>query len=341
MLKDETIHWDAVEQLVRSELGLASEVGEMKVRPFTSGYSNLTYIIQIGQWEGVLRRPPFGQLPKKAHDMEREYKILSSIHPVYPKAPEPLLYVDDAEVMDKHFYIMELKKGVVLDEDIPAKWQNDETKKLISETFIKELAALHSIDIYKHGLDQLGKTEGFLERQVHGWIKRYHQSKTEDWAFVSELEDWLIDHVLLSSEATIVHNDFKLNNLMFQEDNPNLITAVFDWEMSTVGDPLLDLGVSLAYWTEAGEAETGLTAVTNQSGFLTRKELAAIYAKETGRDLENIDYYISFAFYKIAVILQQIYARYKRGEVKDERFANLHIGIGNLMQQAWDTAGGK
>jgi aminoglycoside phosphotransferase (APT) family kinase protein len=328
------INWSRIEEYLRTELNLMDEAGELEVRPFTSGYSNLTYLVRIGQWEGVLRRPPFGELPAKAHDMKREYNLLKRIYSVYPKAPKPLLYCEDPNIMDKHFYVMELKKGVVLDEDLPDDWNTTQIKQQISKAFIQELVDLHNIDVYKNNLDSLGKPEGFLKRQVNGWIQRYRQSKTDDLPFVEKLENWLIDNIPNSTDVTIIHNDFKLNNIMFNPENPNQIIAVLDWEMSTIGDPLLDLAISLAYWTEEGDEETGLTAVTNQPGFLTRRELAILYAETSGRDISNLNYYLSFAFYKIAVVLQQIYYRYKSGEVDDERFANLNVGIRNLMLQA-------
>jgi aminoglycoside phosphotransferase (APT) family kinase protein len=328
------VNWSRIEEYLRTELNLMDEAGKLEVRPFTSGYSNLTYLVRIGQWEGVLRRPPFGELPAKAHDMKREYNLLKRIYSVYPKAPKPLLYCEDPNIMDKHFYVMELKKGVVLDEYLPADWNTPQMKQQISKAFIQELVDLHNIDVYKNNLDSLGKPEGFLKRQVNGWIQRYRQSKTDDLPFVEKLENWLINNIPNSTDVTIIHNDFKLNNIMFNPENPNQIAAVLDWEMSTIGDPLLDLGISLAYWTEEGDEETGLAAVTNQPGFMTRRELAILYTQASGRDISNLNYYLSFAFYKIAVVLQQIYYRYKLGEVDDERFANLNVGIRNLMLQA-------
>ncbi len=334
----ERINWNRLEEFLRNKLNLMNEEGDMVVQPFTSGYSNLTYKVQIGTWEGVLRRPPFGELPKKAHDMEREYKLLKKIHAVYPKAPRPLLYGDDPKIMDKHFYVMELKKGVVIDHSLPAHWNSLTIKEEISKAFIQELVDLHRINVYQTKLDSLGKPGGFLKRQVNGWIQRYQQSKTDDLPFVEKLENWLMENIPNSTDVTIIHNDFKLNNIIFHPDDPTQITAVLDWEMSTIGDPLFDLAISLAYWTEEGDEETGLTAVTNQSGFWTRKDLAIMYAKESGRDISNLNYYLSFAFYKIAAVLQQIYYRYKIGEVKDERFKNLHVGIKNLMLQAEKAA---
>ncbi|MBB5323281.1 aminoglycoside phosphotransferase (APT) family kinase protein [Anoxybacillus tepidamans] len=330
----QNVNWSRVEQYLREKFNLMDETEELVIKPFTAGYSNLTYLLRIGQWEGVLRRPPFGKLPAKAHDMNREYNLLKKIYSVYPKAPKPLLYCEDHNIMDKPFYIMELKKGIVLDKQLPNQWDVLKIKKQISKSFIQELADLHRIDVYKSGLDSLGKPEGFLQRQVNGWINRYRQVRTEDLPFVEKLENWLIHNIPVSKEVTIIHNDFKLNNIVFNIENPNEIIAVLDWEMSTIGDPLLDLAISLAYWTEKEDEDTGLATITNQPGFMTRKELAILYAEVSGRDISNLNYYLSFSFYKIAAVLQQIYYRYKTEGIGDERFANLNIGVRNLMLQS-------
>ncbi|WP_233129880.1 phosphotransferase family protein [Domibacillus epiphyticus] len=332
-----TINWKKVEHYLKNELNLP--ISEpIQVDPFTSGYSNLTYRISIGDWEGVLRRPPFGYLPPKAHDMEREYRLLSTIHPLYPKAPAPYLFCNDPDVMDRHFYVMELKNGVVIDDKLPEKWNNIEQKQCISETFIDELSLLHSIDF---DVSSLGKPEGYLKRQVEGWITRYDRARTPNTPDAADLETYFCAQKPESPAATLVHNDFKLNNIMFKTERPDTIVAVFDWEMTTIGDPLLDLGISLAYWTEKDEAFTSLTAVTNQPGFYSRKQLAERYGEKTGRDLTNLPYYVSFAFYKIAAVLQQIYYRYKESGSFEERFERLPEGILTLIEQSRKAAIGE
>ncbi|MFT9849286.1 phosphotransferase family protein [Aneurinibacillus sp. REN35] len=329
-----SVKWDVIEHYIRENIpNLPTET--MKITPFSAGYSNLTYRIAIGEWRAVFRRPPFGYIPPKAHDMKREYTILQKLYPVFPLAPQPYVYCEDPAVSDKHFYIMEQKEGLVLDDTLPPEYiGNTAYAHAISDTAVRTLVRLHSIDYEAAGLAEIGKPSGYLERQVHGWIKRYDQAKTDDIAGVAELEQWLIRHLPSSPAPTIVHNDFKLNNMMFSPSNPQEAVAVFDWEMCTIGDPLTDLGCSLAYWTEAGEAETGLTSVTIYPGFMTRREFVEQYAAKSGRDVSDIAYHLTFAFYKIAVVLQQLYFRWKRGEAQDERFANLDIGIRNLMQQA-------
>ncbi|MBN6186134.1 phosphotransferase family protein [Aneurinibacillus sp. BA2021] len=335
------VNWNAVEQYIRTKLpDLPQET--MQVRPFSAGYSNLTYQITIGRWKAVFRRPPFGPIPPKAHDMKREYTILHRLHPVFPLAPEPYVYCEDPAVSDKHFYIMEQKEGLVLDDRLPPEYDGDPAYgRAISDTAVRTLVRLHDIDYEAAGLADIGRPDGYLARQVHGWIKRYQQAQTDNIAGVSELEQWLVRHVPPSPAPTIVHNDFKLNNMMFSPEDPQEAVAVFDWEMCTIGDPLTDLGCSLAYWTEAGEAETGLTSVTTQPGFINRREFAERYAVHSGRDLSDISYHLTFAFYKIAVVLQQLYFRWKQGEAPDERFANLDIGIRNLMQQAHRARNGE
>jgi len=307
----------------------------IQVKQFSAGYSNLTYFISIGNWQAVLRRPPFGPIPPKAHDMKREYEILEKVNHVFPLAPKPYIFCDDRNLMDRHFYVMEKKVGVVLDDTLPSEFETrTDTGQLVSNAVVDTLAKLHAVDYEAAGLSSIGYPEGYLNRQVHGWIKRLRNSKTNDIPEVESLEKWLIENIPHSGKPTIVHNDFKLNNMMFAATNPGEIIGVFDWELSTIGDLLTDLAAALAYWTEAGEVDTGLTSVTTQPGFVSRKDLLEMYAKKSGRDVSNIDYYLTFAFYKIAVILQQIYYRWKIGEASDERFGKLDIGIKNLLKLA-------
>jgi aminoglycoside phosphotransferase (APT) family kinase protein len=328
------INWLGIEEYLRQKIpGLSND--SIQVKQFSAGYSNLTYFISIGNWQAVLRRPPFGPIPPKAHDMKREYEILEKLNRVFPLAPKPYLYCNDSNIMERHFYVMEKKDGVVLDDSLPLEFENrTDTGLLVSNAVVDTLAKLHAVDYESAGLSSIGYPEGYLNRQVHGWIKRFHNAKTTDIPVVEALEKWLIDNIPASSAPTIVHNDFKLNNMMFSATNPGDVNGVFDWELSTIGDPLTDLGATLAYWTEAGEFDTGLTSVTTMPGFVSRRDLLEMYAKKSERDVSHIDFYLTFAFYKIAVILQQIYYRWKIGEASDERFGKLDIGIKNLLEQA-------
>ncbi|MDR7075714.1 aminoglycoside phosphotransferase (APT) family kinase protein [Neobacillus niacini] len=333
-IDSEHINWGLLETLIReTNPGIPNEA--MKVRKFSEGYSNHTYLLTFGKWEAVLRRPPFGEIPAKAHDIKREYKILSRLHGVYPLAPKPYLYSDDPAIMGKHFYLMEKKQGVVINDALPETYgSSDLVGPAISKSIINSLVELQKVDYKKANLMDIGKPEGFLERQVHGWIKRYSVSKTHDIAEVAELEAWLVKQIPKTVDTTIVHNDFKLNNLVLDPHDPGEVNGVLDWEMATIGDPMSDIGAVLAYWGEAGDPDMGISLVTNQKGFFSRREMAELYAKVSGRDISHIDYYTAFGFYKLAVILQQLYYRWKKGAADDERFAKLHIPIANLFDLA-------
>jgi aminoglycoside phosphotransferase (APT) family kinase protein len=328
------VNWSGIEEyLHRSIPGLGDE--PIQVKQFSAGYSNLTYFISIGNWQAVLRRPPFGPIPPKAHDMKREYEILEKLSRVFPLAPTPYLYCEDVGIMERPFYLMEKKDGVVLDDSLPKEFENHAgTGRLVSNAVVETLVKLHAVDYEAAGLSSIGYPDGYLSRQVHGWIKRFQNSKTNDIPGAENVEKWLIENLPTSLKPTIVHNDFKLNNMMFSSSDPGKVIGVFDWELSTIGDPLTDLAATMAYWTEAGEADTGLRSVTTSPGFLSRREMLELYATKSGRDVSNIDYYLTFAFYKIAVILQQIYYRWKIGEAKDERFGKLKVGIINLLENA-------
>jgi aminoglycoside phosphotransferase (APT) family kinase protein len=327
------IDWPLIENYIRSHIPILSN-DSLQAKAFSAGYSNITYQINIGDWEAVFRRQPFGEIPPKSHDMKREFTILEKLNPVFPLAPRPFLYCDDPAITDKQFYIMEKKEGYVLDDSLPPEQEGNQAyARAVSNSVIDTLSSLHSIDYQSAGLNGIGRPDGYLERQVHGWIKRYERSKTEELDGVEEIEKWLLFQLPSSSHSSIVHNDFKLNNLMFSYDGPEPV-AVFDWEMCTIGNPLTDFAICLAYWAEPGEKETGLTSVTSKQGFLSRREFADQYAFKSGHDLANMNYYLTFAFYKIAVVLQQLYYRWKNGISNDTRFQKLNIGIKNLMHQA-------
>ncbi|MFC4024043.1 phosphotransferase family protein [Oceanobacillus longus] len=337
-LADLKINWDKMEDYIRSNIDGIPD-NEMEISQFTEGYSNLTYMIKMGEWEAVLRRPPFGYTPPKAHDMEREYRILEKIHPVFPLAPKPYIYCEDPAITDKHFYVMEKRNGVVIDEDIPSEFaKTAKTGEQISEAVIKTLIELQRVDVEKNNLSDIGKPEGYLTRQVHGWIKRYEQSNTGDEVKnIEELQKWLINHIPTNDEITVVHNDFKLNNMMFDRNDPGKVVGIFDWELATIGDPLTDLGSTLSYWVENNDPDLGLKSVVDYEGFYSRREFLEKYTQLSGRDVSDINYYLAFGYYKLAGILQQLYHRWKIGEMKDERFSTLNSGILNLIEMANDA----
>jgi aminoglycoside phosphotransferase (APT) family kinase protein len=292
----------------------------------------------------VLRRPPHGKLAPKAHDMEREYQFLKELHPYFPEAPQPYLFADES-VIGKQFFLMERKRGIVLDTEFP-KGVNitEEVCWDISNTMVDTLVKLHSIDYKQTKLKDMTKPTGFMERQVYGWIKRYERAKTDDIERIDILQKWMMDNIPNSEDPAIIHYDFKLNNAMFSNDDITKLIGLFDWEMATVGDPLADLGTAMSYWVEPDDSELlqrgmGDTPVTASPGFMTRNEFIQAYARKSGRDVSNINFYLTFAYFKLAVICQQIYFRWKSGQTNDERFAKLNRFVNNLIQYSLYSIG--
>jgi aminoglycoside phosphotransferase (APT) family kinase protein len=313
------------------------EAGSLVVRQFPSGHSNLTYSVHLGAKEFVLRRPPFGSKVKTAHDMGREFRVLSKLHSAYPPAPKVLLYCDDDSILGAPFYLMEPIRGIILRRNLPPGLVfSAETARRLSESFLDNLALLHSLDYAAIGLADLGKPQGYLDRQVRGWTERYYGSKTHDYPEVKKISAWMAEHIPSTSGATLIHNDYKYDNLVLDPGNLTKIVGVLDWEMCTIGDPLSDLGTALAYWVDAQDPEDlqkirwGPTTVP---GSMTRTQLLKRYAQATGRDVSRMDFYLTFARFKIAVIIQQIYYRYRVGLTKDERFASMP-GIVALLLRA-------
>jgi aminoglycoside phosphotransferase (APT) family kinase protein len=312
--------------------------GPLAVEQFPHGHSNLTYLLRGGGQEWVLRRPPFGNQVKSAHDMGREYRVLSRLCEVYPPAPRPYVYCADESVLGAPFYVMERKRGVILRKQIPPDLGLDAAGvRRLCEAVIDNLGRLHALDYRAVGLSDLGKPDGYVVRQVSGWANRYRNAQTDDVPAMDHVAGWLGERLPPESGAALIHNDYKYDNLLLDPHEPTRVVGVLDWEMCTVGDPLMDLGTTLGYWVEAGDAEP-LRALamgpTAGPGSLTRRELVECYARLTGRDVSNILFYYCFGLFKIAVIVQQIYARYARGHTKDERFARLNEWVAVLAGQA-------
>jgi aminoglycoside phosphotransferase (APT) family kinase protein len=294
------------------------------VEQFPSGHSNLTYLLRMGEREYVLRRGPVGPVAPKAHDMAREYHILRAVHPHFREAPEVFHLCEDAAVLGAVFFLMERRHGIILRDRVPPEVAAvPDYPRLVSEALIDGLVKLHAIEIAAKGLTVLGKPEGFLERQVHGWAERWNRAKTEESPKMDGLIQWLKDRLPPSPAPTLVHNDYKLDNVMLRAGTVDGIEAVLDWEMATVGDPLADLGLTLCYWSWVGSPELGAHAmpgISSRPGWYTRDEFVNRYAERTGRDLTYIGYYEVLGIFKLTVILQQIYFRYFRGQTQDPRF---------------------
>ncbi|HJZ89850.1 MAG TPA: phosphotransferase family protein [Gemmataceae bacterium] len=321
---------------------LPEVAGLLSVEQFPCGYSNLTYLLRKGDREFVLRRPPFGNQVKTAHDMGREFRVLSKLSAVYPPAPRSYFYCEDLEVLGAPFYVMERRRGVVLRHaNIPGTSLDPPAARRLSEALIDNLALLHALDYKAAGLADLGRPDGYVQRQVTGWIGRYTNAQTEPLPGMDRIAQWLTDHQPARSDAALIHNDYKYDNLVLDPADLMRVVAVLDWEMATVGDPLMDLGTTLGYWVEAGDTEpvrAGAFGPTALPGSLTRQELVARYADMTGRDMSVMLFYYCFGVYKIAVIVQQIYARYLRGHTRDARFARLNERVATLCETALRAA---
>jgi aminoglycoside phosphotransferase (APT) family kinase protein len=341
-LRDHAIAVRAGEELdlARLEPYLVSHIagsrGPLTVEQFPSGHSNLTYLVRLGGREMVLRRPPFGSKVKTAHDMGREFRVLSKVHPAYPAAPRVLLYCDDESVLGAPFYLMEPIRGIIIRRDPPAGLPFPaETARRVSESFIDNLARLHALDYAAIGLADLGKPQGYLERQVRGWIERYAGSQTHEFPEVEQITARMKERMPPASDATLVHNDYKYDNIVLDPAEISRIVGVLDWEMATIGDPLTDLGTALAYWVDPqdpDELQKIRWCPSTSVGSLTRAELVERYARATGRDVSGMLFYLAFARFKIAVIVQQIYFRYRQGLTKDPRFASMPEVVGALLR---------
>jgi aminoglycoside phosphotransferase (APT) family kinase protein len=328
----EHLDWDALAAYARPRLRATlgerfDESSPFTVEQFPGGHSNLTYLLRFGGQEFVMRRPPFGPLALKAHDMAREYRVLEAVHAVFPLAPRPFVLCEDESVLGSIFYIMERRHGMVVRFEEPPELTNrPDERRRVSEAMVAALAALHNVDISAPNLSALGKPSGFVERQVSGWTERWKRSQTSVLAEMDMLASWLSAHLPSDpARPTLVHGDFKLDNVMLDKGDPGRIVAVFDWEMSAIGDPLVDLGILLCYWVHTATASQrdALTSVTNRPGWFTRAEILERYVARTGFDLTNITFYEVFAVFKLTVVLQQIFFRYHQGQTDDPRFATL------------------
>lgn len=303
--------------------------GPLRVRQFGGGHANLTYCLRFGEGtaarEYVLRRPPLGPVARSAHDMHREWRALSQLWRRFDKAPRAFLYCDDAELIGADFLVMERRHGIVVRNAVPPEFgggKDADANRKLSQVVIDTLAEFHRVAPAEVHLEDLGKPDGFLERQVTGWARRYEQAKTEDVPVAAEVIRWLDATRPTSPAPTLVHNDWKLDNMAVAADDPGRCVAVFDWDMCTVGDPLCDLGTVLCSWRAPGEDRAGYAGAMPQGdGFLTDAEGVARYCERLGIDPASVPYYQVFGMFKMAVVIQQIYFRYHNGQTQDQRFA--------------------
>ncbi len=313
--------------------------GPIAIEQFPRGHSNLTYCLRAGDRELVLRRPPFGAEKIKAgHNMHREFRILSGAITRFGKVPRPLLYCDDLSVIGAPFYIMERVRGVILRATPPEGLDlKEETMRRLSETFVDTLAEIHGIDYRAAGLGDLARPEGYVKRQIEGWAERYKNARTDDIPEIERAIRWLSDNMPSESGASLIHNDFKYDNLVLDPSDLSGIIAILDWEMATIGDPLMDLGSTLGYWVDPDdpdELQMIKMCPTTLPGNFSRARIAARYGEKTGRDVSHMLFYYVYGLFKLAVIAQQIYYRYAKGFTKDERFAGMIIAVHLLGKTA-------
>ncbi len=311
---------------------------EIDIKQFSNGYSNLTYLIQTPEKEIVLRRPPFGAV-KRGHDMGREFKVLSRLHKAFDKSPKALAFSDDPEILGAPFYIMEKKEGVILNlKEAKKRNVTPEQFGIISDKWLDTYVELHNVDYTSVGLSDLGRPEGYVERQVMNWGKQYLKAATMDIQEAHKIMAWMEENKPAKYDHSLIHNDFKYDNIVFKDDSYENVEAVLDWEMCTLGDPLMDLGTSLGYWTMQSDGPLimdGIPSPTYLDGNPSRSEVVQRYAEKSGRNIDNLIFYYVYGLFKIAVIAQQIFYRYDKGLATNPKFATLDKSAQFLCMIAW------
>lgn len=310
----------------------------IEIEQFPGGHSNLTYLLTQGDQEFVLRKAPIGSTVKSAHDMSREYNVLSKLGPEYSKAPTPVYLCEKESILGSSFYLVERIRGLILRKDFPDTLAHSaEDHRQMCHSLINTLSELHQFDYEKLGLLKLGRPQGYTKRQVQGWSQRYQKAKTDSIADVDLVGKWLSENIPPENQGTLIHNDFKFDNLVLAPDNKREVVGILDWEMATLGDPLMDLGTALSYWIQADDPallHNFRFAPTHLDGMLSRTELAEAYNQATGRSIEHILFYYVFGLFKSVGIVQQIYYRYHQGLTSDPRFAQFIHAVRVLSAQA-------
>ncbi len=334
---DEQLDARVVADYLRGKLPASEQ--PLAILQFPGGHANLTYLLRYGgTHEYVLRRPPLGPVAPKSHDMVREYRALAALGPYYARAPRVYVLCEDPAVIGAPFFVMERRHGIVVRRTMPPEIADDPVvRRRIGEAAIDALADLHRVPVAGTPVAALGKPEGFVERQIRGWSERWQRAKTEEQPAMESLATWLLAHLPAPVAPTVVHNDFKLDNMILDRTDPGRVVAVLDWDMATLGDPRIDLGTLLGYWPEATDPPERLAIAmqpTYLDGFPTRAEVVARYAARTGGEVAAIAFFETFALFKLAVVLQQIYVRFVRGQTKDERFAAMGESVRRLADIA-------
>jgi len=313
----------------------------LTVRQFGGGAANLTYLLDYVSHQYVLRRPPLGPVAPTSHDMGREYKVLSVLHQAYPYAPEAYIYCDDTAVISAPFFVMERCSGTIVRTRIPEVYERiADAPQQMSLALVDALADIHAVDYEALGLGNVGNPDGFIRRQIDGWYRRWEAAKDEEVPEMDSIFAWMKENHPQSQGRTLVHNDFKLDNTMFDSSNPGHVIAVLDWDMCTLGDPLSDLGALLTYWTESSDSPSMHAAAktfmpVGDDRFLTRAELVNRYAIRSGRDVSHVRFYHILGMFRVIVIVAQIFIRFQRGQTQDQRFATFGLLVKDLARSAY------
>jgi len=338
--KEEALELDNLKRFLFEQELIKDVKSEIQQRRFAGGLSNFTYLLKVEDKEYVLRRPPFGAV-KRGHDMGREFKVLSNLHKEFIKIPKVHVYNKDETIIVTPFYIMEKAEGIII--TLPeAKKRNISEKefKSVSNTWLDTFIQLHQVDYKAAGLVDLGKPEGYVERQISNWSKQYDKAKTEQIKESIKVMNWLQANQPNDYSSSLIHNDFKYDNVMFKDDSWKEINTVLDWEMCTLGDPLMDLGTSLSYWLTESDMDAlkkGLSSATILKGNPGRNEIVELYSRKSGESINNIVFYYVYGLFKLAVIVQQIYYRFHKGYTTDKRFASLNQYTKLLFTIAWQS----
>ena len=321
---DEELDTTRLEPFLRARLPACE--GEFALRQFKGGHANLTYLVRFGESEYVLRRPPLGPLAPGSHDMRRENRVLSKLYRHFRLAPRSYLYCDDESIIGAPFQVMERRHGIVIRNRMPElEGDGPQLRRRVSHMLVDVLAELHGVDRAEADLADLGHPNGYLDRQLEGWSGRWRAAAHEEVRDMNRLIGWLDERRPASRHVAILHNDYKLDNMIVDGADPARAVAVLDWDMCTSGDPLMDLGYLLNQWVEPDDDPAWIewaAMPTWEPGFIGREDVIERYSARTGFDVEHTQWYYAFAVMKFAVIIQQIYIRYRRGQTQDERFAH-------------------
>lgn len=331
----EELNWEALESYLRTVLDVD---GPFEVLQFPNGSANLTYLVLFGDDRFVVRRPPFGEVAPGAHDMRREHAALSKLWCAYPRAPRSFHLCTDHDVVGSDFLVMEYREGVVVWRAVPSTMvDKPDAGRRIGDAVVDALADLHAVDPAAVSLEDLGRPEGFLQRQLRGWTRRWERVAPMADHPVARLGAMLTEDVPTSPATAVLHNDFKVDNCQFRRDDPDEVISVFDWDMATLGDPLVDLGTLLNYWPdELRPDEPAALPGTENLGLSTQAEALERYAERTGTNVARMDWYIAFATWRVTIILQQLYDRYLRGESSDPRMATRGDRVVDLAERGID-----